>query len=87
MSAQQIHTGRDRTVRFLHTDAIPPSTLAGAQVARAFAIEWDAAAARWAVRITLPGQPSPDTVFTHELRHVCVQWEVQFVNGILRSLD
>ena len=87
MSAHQIHIGRDGTVRFLHTDEIPPATLAGAQVARASEIEWDAATARWAVRITLPGQHTPETVFAHELRHVCVQWEVQFVNGLLRSLD
>ena len=87
MSAHQIHIGQDGTIRFLHTDDWPPGSFPHAQVQRASEIEWDAATRHWAVRITVPGQPTRATVFAHALRHVCVLWEVNHVNAILRALD
>jgi hypothetical protein len=67
--------------------SLTPGSFPHAQVQRASEIEWDAATRHWAVHITVPGQPTRATVFAHALRHVCVQWEVNHVNAILRALD
>lgn len=66
----------DGTVRGLASDLFPWQHFGGTpQVRRASEVEWEGG--KWVVR--MGGVP----VFAHEQRDICIQWEVQELQGQL----
>lgn len=71
----------DGTIRAVHTDRFPMSSLGTMQMERASTVEFNEVEQTWEVRWSGEGA----VVFAHPVRSECIRWEIEQLERTLAS--